>query len=240
MPKNGNSTSTKITLKIINHKSFTKGFKMNKTIFTLAIVCMLTIVACNKTPSKTPAKVNESFSKSMILTAKPANAKSILDVKKKAKVGDKVTVVGIVGGQKNNVLGNKAALMHILDESTGFGCTCSCKTPWDYCCTAPETLTKNKAIAKFQDSKGKTIKGSCENFAGLRPLVRVYITGEVQKLKGDSLTIIPEKIFVEQTPAAERAAKLANKPVKIQASKPDPKKEKDHNQSPSCPHGCSH
>ena len=200
---------------------------MKKSILSVAIACMFVTVACGHKHNE-EKKVNPNLSKDMVLKAKPANAKTIVELKKSSpKVGDKVTVVGIIGGKRDNLLGGKLAIMYIIDESLGYGCTCGCVTPWDYHCTPNDVKTKNMATVKFLDKKGKVIKGNCENFGGLKPLARIYIEGKVVKFKDNNLHIAPEKFFVEETKASKGEIKHdKNKHKKGEECKDEHKSEK--------------
>ena len=175
-----------------------------KNLFTICALAALVAAGCGN--SKPEKKVNPNLPTSMILSAKPADAKSVTAIKDSAKPGDDVTITGIVGGKKDNVLGNKAAIMFIMDEGIGLSCApnsdCGCKTPWDYCCSPQNVIARNIATVKFMKD-GKVITGNCENFAGLKPFSRVFIKGKVNKLENGGLTVIADKIFVEQIPMKE-------------------------------------
>src|SRR5438046_4660784 len=71
----------------------------------------------------------------VVVGTEPPGAKGVLEVRKEAKDGDDVVIVGRVGGSKAPIL-EGAAVFTIVDPSFK---PCNereddaCATPWDYC-----------------------------------------------------------------------------------------------------------
>src|SRR4051794_39087610 len=71
-----------------------------------------------------------SRARALVLAAEPAGAKGVIEVRKSAKDGDEVVVVGRVGGSVRPFTEGRSSFL-IMDPSLPPTETCS--TPWDYC-----------------------------------------------------------------------------------------------------------
>src|ERR1700691_3760089 len=111
---------------------------MRKVLLTWqsAIVVAGLVLGCGQPtpPPQTNSPTEDAAS--YLLTAEPPGAKGVLAVRKEAKDGEPITIVGRVGGNRKPLLEGRAAFT-IVDSSFK---PCNerdgdtCETPWDYCC----------------------------------------------------------------------------------------------------------
>ncbi len=127
-----------------------------------------------KAADPSPAPAREKY----LVAAEPSGAQGVLDVRKDAKDGDDVTIVGRVGGSKKPQVAD-AAVFTIVDpfkfKPCNEGDDTGCPTPWDYCCDAKEDLRKGTATIKIVDEQGKIAEAQ----------YNVRATGHVAKLRRD-------------------------------------------------------
>src|SRR5262245_50335063 len=113
-----------------------------------------------------------------VLNEEPAGAKGVLDVKKQAKDGDEIVVVGKIGGSEKPFTGRAA--FTIVDMSLK---SCSdregdnCPIPWDYCCEPPDELAKATVLVKFVDESGKTLEQDAKESMNIKELQTVVVRG---------------------------------------------------------------
>jgi hypothetical protein len=151
------------------------------------------------TTAKAPAPA-ASFPPSLFLASAPADAKDIKDVKPTLKAGDKVAIMGRIGGGKEPFV-NGRAMFTLVDKRVK---ACSddpedtCKTPWDYCCEAPEDLRANSATIQVLNSEGQPIKAGLDGVHGLKPLATITVVGTVANAEAGNLLVKAEGIYVAQ------------------------------------------
>lgn len=170
----------------INHKSMT---------VTIAATVLLSLTACDRsenpaagedaTASTGSAVVNTEHA--WVLASAPGDAVSILDAKASAKEGDEIVLRGRIGGRASPIAGD-SPVFTIVDLGLPY---CGeveeegCKTPWDYCCETPETVTRHSATVQIvTDGVADPVA------AGLEPLDELILIGTVgPRLNDDMLTI---------------------------------------------------
>lgn len=160
------------------------------------------VIGCARTDS--PSKENGQRKQAAntdhkyLLGEEPAGAKGVLDVKKQAKDGDEVVLVGRIGGA--NPFTGRAAFT-IVDMSLK---SCSdregdnCATPWDFCCEAPDDLAKATVLVKFVDENGKTLTQDAKESMGLKELQTVVVRGIARRADGGAFTIVGSGLFVRK------------------------------------------
>src|SRR4051794_21107581 len=82
------------------------------------------------------------------------SARGVIEVRKEAKDGDEVVVVGRVGGSTKPFVEGRASFL-IVDPSLKPAQHCDC--PWDYCETPDEQRKAARATIRFADDRGKTL-----------------------------------------------------------------------------------
>jgi hypothetical protein len=145
-------------------------------------------------PSPAPATADGS---KFLLPEAPPGAKGVLDVRKEAKEGDEVVVIGKVGGSKKPIIKDRAAFTIVdpslksCDEIPGDECPC----PWDYCC-APN-LAQATVMIKFVDEEGKTLAADPRQLLGIKELQTVIIRGKARRDDAGNLTIHASGLHVK-------------------------------------------
>jgi hypothetical protein len=167
---------------------------------SLVLVAPLALGACGGGQSPAGQGGQESASKARLpaalaLPGEPAGARSVKEVVAQAKSGDEVVVAGRVG-----VEGSDRAYFTLVDSSLQ---ACSetamndpCETPWDFCCSPPDELSKLSALIEFRDGAG-LYSGNVLGFAGLEHLKGVVVKGKADKDASGNLTVVASGIFVK-------------------------------------------
>lgn len=136
----------------------------------------------------------------LFLAGAPADAKDIKDIKPSLKAGEKVVLSGRIGGSREPFV-NGRAVFTLVDHRLK---TCAddpddtCKTPWDYCCEAPEDLNANMATVEVVSAEGQPLKTGLEGIHGLKPLSRVTVVGTVAQADSKNLLVKAEGIYVAE------------------------------------------
>jgi hypothetical protein len=130
------------------------------------------------TPSTAADK--QALPEGLVLATAPEGARGVAETRAKSQEGEEVVVRGVVAGSAQPLAENRAILM-LLDESIE---TCDrmemdegCTTPWDACCSPPETVSANAATVQVVDGEGRPLKTGLGEIADLGPLSRVVVTG---------------------------------------------------------------
>ena len=129
----------------------------------------------------------------------PAEPRSVADVKADVSATGDVVIHGRIGGRRKPFV-DGAAVFLLADTSMK---TCielhgdGCKTPWDYCCEARESLAVKTATIQIVGPDGKPLRVGLEGTHPLEPLARVTIAGEIApRADGGTLVINAQKIHV--------------------------------------------
>jgi len=133
-----------------------------------------------------------------LLPDEPAGAKNVMEVKQVAKDGDEVLMIGRVGGEKRPFLEGLAGFT-IVDASLK---SCAdipgdtCPTPWDYCCEDPVEVKRGKALVKFVDANGNTLKKDARELLGVSLLQTVVVRGKAKRDDEGNLTVLASAVHV--------------------------------------------
>jgi hypothetical protein len=168
----------------------------------LIVSAALIVVGCERSanvnnPSGAVAIQSEGAD-GLLLAEEPEGAKGVLDVRKDAKDGDEVLVVGRVGGRAEPLVKGRASFT-IVDPSLK---TCSdipgdnCERPWDYCCENPSDLARATVLVKFVDEGGKTVARDARELLGVEPLQTVVVRGKAKRDADGNLTVLASALHV--------------------------------------------
>jgi hypothetical protein len=133
-----------------------------------------------------------------MLSAEPADAKTVVEVRKDAKDGDEVTITGRIGGDVDPWVKGRAAFL-IVDPSL---VPCNerpgdtCESPWDYCCDT-DRLAESKATIKFVDDQGQTVATDARKLLGVKELQSVTIRGQVKRDEAGNLIVLAKGIHIK-------------------------------------------
>lgn len=131
------------------------------------------------------------------LAQEPAGAKDVNEVRKHAKNGDDVVIVGRIGGNVKPWVEGRAVFW-IVDRSFK---PCNerpgdnCETPWDYCCDDPDELRKGMATVKVVDDQGLTVAVDARQLLSLKELQTVVVRGKAERDDDGNLTVLASGIF---------------------------------------------
>ncbi|MCI0360893.1 MAG: hypothetical protein L0211_20640 [Planctomycetaceae bacterium] len=132
------------------------------------------------------------------LAEEPADAKSVIEVRKAAKDGDEVTITGRIGGDVDPWVKGRAAFL-IADHSL---VACSeregdtCPTPWDFCCESG--IAESKATIKIVDEAGETVPTDARTLLNVKELQTVVIRGQAKRDEAGNLTVLAKRVYVKR------------------------------------------
>jgi hypothetical protein len=174
----------------------------------VAIVLAAVLAGCSGQPASQPtstAKSEKPASRQPSaegakyrLAAEPADAQEVIPVRADAADGDKVVVVGRIGGDVNPWVNGRAAFS-LVDNSVR---ACSdipgdaCPTPWDYCCET-DKLKTGKILVKVVDDGGRLIASDARELLGVGELDTVVIEGTVQKGDDGNAVLLASGVYVK-------------------------------------------
>lgn len=147
-----------------------------------------------KTPAAAPLPEN------LFLAAAPKDPKDIKAAKTGLKVGDKVVIIGRIGGSEDPFVAGRA-IFTLVDKSMK---TCDeessmpgCKTPWDYCCDPREVITANSAVIQVVGPEGQPLKTGLNGVKGLKPQATVTVVGTVKQAEGQNVVVNATGLYVK-------------------------------------------
>jgi hypothetical protein len=129
----------------------------------------------------------------LLLKSEPVGVKGVIEVRKSARDGDEVVVVGRVGGTDKPFTEGRASFL-IVDPSLkpceDGGC--------DYCETPAEELAVARASVKFVDGQGKTLPTGARELFGIKELTTVVVKGKANRDDKGNLTIVGSGLYVRK------------------------------------------
>lgn len=172
--------------------------------FALVTFLFLAMTGCGdasdkKVSTAPPTPAAASLPEGLLVATSPGEAKNIMALKKDAKEGDEVILRGVVGGDRNPFVANRA-MVNLIDLAIP---TCKdngeeCPTPWDYCCVPQEELTKAKATIQVVGKDGFPLKVAMNSGEKIKPYDVIIVRGKVgARPAPDVLTINATTIYVE-------------------------------------------
>ncbi|MFL5340563.1 MAG: hypothetical protein ACJ8F7_10475 [Gemmataceae bacterium] len=172
--------------------------KFVKSFVAAAGLTAILAAGCNQSASPVASNDGPPVSgEKYLLTAEPAGAKGVSDVRKDATDGDDVVMVGRIGGTAKPWVAGRAAFQ-VVDPALK-SCADSegdnCPTPWDYCCTPREDLIKAMATVKVVDYAGQTVPADARDLLDLKELQTVVIRGKAKRDSEGNLTVLATGIY---------------------------------------------
>jgi hypothetical protein len=170
----------------------------SRFLLTAAVSALLISCGDKPPPPAGPGSVSSALPESYFLAAEPAGAVDVLAAKKAVKTGDKVVIVGRVGGAKS-VFGDTRAIFTIVDKALKpcgeDGMPDPCPTAWDYCCEDSTHLRASTATIEFRDG-GAVRKTTARGFHGVDHLKTVVVRGVAERDDAGNLTVVADGVFV--------------------------------------------
>ena len=164
------------------------------TLPTSLVLVLLSACGGENAPSAPASDVPERF----YLASAPPSAQPVGAVVATAKDGDEVVVTGRVGGAKKVFIDGFAAftIIDAIVPPCGVGKMDDCKTPWDYCCDAPEVLAKNGLSVELV-ADGQPLRANARGFHGLDHLSTVVVTGKVARDSAGNVRVLASGLHVQ-------------------------------------------
>jgi hypothetical protein len=160
------------------------------------------IIGCSREDTASTPGVSQTSSstavKKYLLTAEPAGAKTVKEVRSEAKDGDEVVIVGHIGGEKKPWVEGRAVFW-IVDSSIK---PCppeeGCPTPWDCCCTPKEELLKAMATIKVVDDQGRSIPVDARQLLSVKESQMIVVHGRANRDDKGNLVVLADGVFVRR------------------------------------------
>ena len=172
---------------------------MRNAIICLAIFGLALAVGCSQQSGETATPGPSANGLKYLLDQEPLEAKDVVGVRKTAKNGDAVVIVGRIGGSHNPWIENRAAF-NIVDRSLK-ACSDipgdSCPIPWDYCCETHK-LPASTALVKVVDERGKLVEEDARALLGVKELSTVVLQGKAERDTSGNLTILANGVFIQK------------------------------------------
>jgi len=126
-----------------------------------------------------------------VLTSAPVGAQSVTEAKASAKEGEQIVLRGRIGGRKTPLTEGSPVftMMDLAIPHCGENPDDACRTPWDYCCETPDTITTNSATVQIMDAHGQPITES-PAAEGLSALDEVIVVGTVAPRPSENVLTI--------------------------------------------------
>ncbi|MBW3540078.1 MAG: hypothetical protein KY476_07405 [Planctomycetes bacterium] len=139
----------------------------------------------------------ESGGSAYVLNAEPAAARGVTDVRKAAKDGDEVTVVGRIGGSADPFVKDLAAFTIVDPKLKPCSPEEGCPRPWDYCCTF-EGLAEGTAMVQIVDDGGQLVSTDARKLLPVKELSTVVVRGKAKVDPEGNLTVRANQLYVRK------------------------------------------
>jgi len=163
------------------------------TSFTLASFTLATLLltGCKETSTAELNTTTEPAAATWLLASAPEDAKSVSEAKASAKEGEQIVLRGRIGGRLEPLTEGSPVftMMDLAVPACGTEPDDHCRTPWDYCCETPETITANSATVQIMDAHGHPISES-PTARGLAALDEVIVVGTVAARPSENVLTI--------------------------------------------------
>ena len=168
---------------------------MKRSLFALPVMILGAFLAgCAKTDvaGVAPAATLHAAGKEKFLAAaEPSGAKGVIAVKKDARDGDPVVVVGRIGGGKKPFTGR--ASFTLVDLSLEPNDEDGCGDP--FCWVDRDDLLQATTLVKFVDESGKTLPQDARGYFGVRELQTVVVRGRVKRDADNALSVVADEMY---------------------------------------------
>ena len=181
-----------------------KEREMKKVVYLILVsfTAVLALGCSDSSVTAPPVSQSNVDATPYLLASEPDGGLDVIAARESAKDEESIVVVGRIGGGLNPWIESRAAFQ-IVDASllacsdeTPDGETCSCPTPWDYCCET-DKLPNAMALVRFEDKQGKVVMADARRLFGVKELQTVVVKGIAKRDDVGNLTIIADGIFVK-------------------------------------------
>ncbi len=175
---------------------------------TVLVIPSLLLCACDKADTSSaeapsaPTAPAGTFPASLFAGAPIDGTVGVGEAKSAAKQGDRVRLVGRIGGSEQPFMADRAMFV-LVDPSVKL---CGedesgddrCPTPYDFCCEPRENLRKMSITIVANGADGSPIAHTLLGQGGLKPGIRVAIEGTVSASGPDGAAVVAADRIVVQ------------------------------------------
>jgi hypothetical protein len=132
-----------------------------------------------------------------LLADAPAGARNVIEVRKEAKDGDDVVVIGRIGGEKRPIMQDQAvfSIVDLTLKPCNENPDDKCPFPWDYCHSP--NLIEARVMVKFVDDGGKALAADTRRALGIKELQTVVVRGKARRDAEGNLSIQATGVHVK-------------------------------------------
>jgi len=194
-----------------------KSLSCRRQSWLIAFAILLLLTACGRAKPSPGAALTDSASTpvadpanlaSLVLAVPPDGAVGPARARATAKPGDRIVLVGEVGGRKVGSLDPELAVFYLADPEAVVNCARKhegpdgCQTPWDYCCEPKDKLLTALALIQVRDpNPGQVLTRSLRGWNGLKELSRVTVVGTVDAASSPAALVVNlEGIYFHPSP----------------------------------------
>jgi hypothetical protein len=160
--------------------------KKTTSLLTAAAIAVSLLSACKdsddggSTESSGTAAVDPKIS-AVFIETEPADAVIVSELRKTAKPGDTVTLVGKIAGAKTPFTEGfaTAVVSDIALKTCDLIPGDTCETPWDACCADPDHIKATRLTIQVLGDDDRPVAQSLKGVNGLKELDPIVVTGTV-------------------------------------------------------------
>lgn len=174
----------------------------NRLVSLAACLALLVVAGCSPETSTTASSSSVTTpavdGSKYLLAEEPEGARDVITVRKEAKDGDDVVLVGRIGGSESPWIDDRAAFS-VVDGSLK---ACSdipgdaCPKPWDYCCET-DKLPSSTALVKVVDDRGVLVTAGAKQLLDVRELSTIVVKGKAQRDDAGNLIVLARGVYVK-------------------------------------------
>jgi hypothetical protein len=165
-----------------------------------ALMPILLVIGCGGKDTASTAGTGQTSpndaGKKYVLTTEPAGAKMVKEVRKEAKDGDEVVIVGHIGGEKKPWVEGRATFWIVDPSIKPCPSDEGCPTPWDCCCEPKAELVKAMATIKVVDEQGQTVPVDARQLLGVKESQTIVVHGRAKRDDQGNLVVLADGVFV--------------------------------------------
>jgi len=167
------------------------------------LVCVsIAAIGCSEPKSEsTTASIPAYDASKFLLAAEPEGGQDVIAAREAVKDQEDVVLIGRIGGGLNPWVEGRAAFQVVdpsliaCSDETEDGETCSCTTPWDYCCET-DKLPGAMALVQFVETDGSNVKIDARKIFDLKELQTVIVKGKAKRDDAGNLTVLADGMFI--------------------------------------------
>lgn len=129
-----------------------------------------------------------------LLSSEPSGAQGVAELRKVAKDGQPIVMVGRIGGEAEPFVKGLAAFTLVDVQLKPCPPEEGCPSPWDYCCDLNK-LPENRAMVKVVDAQGRVVESDAKQLLGVKELTRVVVQGTAKRDQAGNLSVMALRVY---------------------------------------------